>query len=117
MSEIKVTYKYTRKGFWGEREYTEDSVYCNFAEDASAAIKKAVKHMLSNSDSAVEVREYDGNKTIIVWQERIDKEMDVVTVRTFNPDVFTGWKDIQMSKQRMMKLFRELCEKLESLEK
>lgn len=114
---MMIIYKYTRKGFWGEREYTEDSVLCNFAGDANAAIKKAVKHMLSNSDSAVEVREYDGNKTIIVWQERSDKERDVVTVRTFNPDVFTGWEDVQMSKQRMMKLFRELCEKLESLEK
>ena len=107
---MKIVYKYERKGFFGLMEYTEDSIICHSTKTANDAMKKAVKHMLANAETAIEFSEYNGNKALIVWQEYSDREKDVVTVRTFNPDVFLGWDETKISRRQMMKMLRELCD-------
>ena len=106
---MMITYKYIRKGFFGGMEYTEDSIICHSTEVANRAMEKAVKYMFANTESAIEFSEYDGNRTVIVWQEYGDRDKDIVTFRVFSPDEFTGYDETKMSRRQAMKALRELC--------
>lgn len=109
---MTVIYKYRRKGFFGNFEYSEDKIICCCPQTAYQAILKAIRAMMKTNDTAIEVSDYDGNKTIIIWAEYDEREIGIVTVRKFDIDKYLGYEEKKMSRQAMTNMMRDLCKSI-----
>ena len=104
---MKITIKYYRKTFFNEMQYTEDDISAYNEENALKAIQKAFRMVLEKPESTLQVSAYDGEKTIIIWQEYRDIENDLVTVREF--DNCNSYDEKKMSRTAAQKLVRRIA--------
>lgn len=104
---MKVTIKYNRTDFFGNKEYTEDSTICGCNDTALKALQKALKKVLDGTESAMQVSEYDGDD-LVIWQEYSDRDSDILTVRQY--ESYNAYDDRKLSRQAVQKMLRKISQ-------
>ena len=104
---MKITMKYYRRTFFGELQYTEDDISAYNEENALKAMQKAFKTIMDKLESTLQISDYDGKKTIIIWQEYADVENDLVNVREFSD--YNAYDEKKMSRAAAQKLIRRIA--------
>lgn len=109
---MKITIKYARKDFFGHTVYTEDETIVASVETALKATNKAFKYICDNAEETMQISDYDGEKSLVIWQEYGDLENDVLTVREY--ETFNSCDDVKQSKQAVKKAIRKICKEIEA---
>lgn len=104
---MRITMKYYRKTFFGDLQYTEDYICAYSEENALKAMQKAFKMVVEKPESTLQISDYGGEKTAIIWQEYGDIEGDLVTVREFND--CNDYDEKKMSRAAAQKLVRRIA--------
>lgn len=104
---MKITIKYDRKDFFGNRVYTEDYIICGSTETALKALQKALKKVLDGTSSTMQVTDYDGSD-LVIWQEYSDIDSDILTVRQY--ETYNSYDDKKMSKQAVNKMLKKIAQ-------
>lgn len=104
---MKITMKYDRKTFFGDLQYTEDYICAYDEKSALKAMQKAFKMVIEKPESVLQISNYDGGKTTIIWQEYGDAESDLVNVKEFS-DCNT-YDEKKMSRAAAQKLVRRIA--------
>ena len=96
---MKLTYKYSRYNFFGDREYVEDTTHYQ----TPAKFKKAFAAFKKDVASAVEIDgDLNFDSIVVYWESQNEYDNEVVTVK-----LYKQWNscDIQkMSFSKMKKL-------------
>lgn len=104
---MRITMKYYRKTFFGDLQYTEDDISAYSEENALKAMQKAFRMVIEKPESTLQISDYGGEKTVIIWQEYGDVENDLVNVKEFNDCNDCDKK--KMSRTAAQKLVRRIA--------
>lgn len=87
---MKITLRYERKNFFGNRDYTEDCIICRNSETAQNAAMKALKKVLDGTNSTMLITDYSVSD-LTIWQEY-------------------SYTEIKMQKQMLRKILKHITQ-------
>lgn len=104
---MKITLRYERKNFFGNRDYTEDCIICRNSETAQNAVMKALKKVLDGTNSTMLITDYSGSD-LTIWQEYSDIDSGTLTMRKY--DALNSYTEIKMQKQMLRKILKHITQ-------